>query len=99
MSMIEVLQNCLTQKKDFLSTIGCIDPLNSNLVIFNNENYSPRHPCQSAFMIQVFVYDNNIHNSIVDEVPSTYIMSLFYWKAIGSTKLSQSPNTLKAFDG
>lgn len=99
MSNLKVLQNCLGQKKDFLSTIGCIDPSDSNIVVFNHENDTPRLPTKLDFMIQVVVCGKNIHRSIVDEGASTYIMSLSYWKAIGSLQLNQPPTTLKFFDG
>ncbi len=37
--------------------------------------------------------------TIIDEGASTCIMSISYWKAIGSSTLNQSPNTLEAFNG
>jgi hypothetical protein len=91
MSTLEVLQNFPTQKKALLSAIGCVDPSDSNLVVFSHENYTPRLPAQLAFMIQVIVHGKNIHHSIVDEGASTCIMSLSCWKVIGSPQLSQSP--------
>lgn len=39
-----------------------------------------------------------IHRTVVDEGASTCIMSFASWKTIGSPPLSQSPNTLEAFD-
>jgi len=67
MSNIEVLQNGSTQKKALLSTIGCIDPSYSNVVVFNHDNYTPHIQAQLAFMIQVVICRNNIHYSIMDE--------------------------------
>lgn len=99
MLTLEVLQNFPTQKKALLSKIRCIDPSDSNLVVFNHENYTPQLLTQLAFMIKVIVHGKNIHHSIVDEGVSTYIMSMSCWKAIGSPQLSQSPTTLKPFDG
>lgn len=50
-------------------------------------------------MIEVIIHGKNIHRYIVDEGASTYIMSLFFWKVIGSPQLIQLTTTLKAFDG
>ncbi|MCY6525068.1 hypothetical protein, partial [Actinobacillus pleuropneumoniae] len=55
MSALEVLQMCPSQRKDFLSTIGGIDPMDSNLITFDLENHVPRLPPQLYFIIQVFV--------------------------------------------
>lgn len=71
MSTLEVLQNYSTQKDYFLSAIGCGDPLDFDLVVFNHANYMPRLPTQIYFMIQVVIHGNNIHCSIVDEGAST----------------------------
>lgn len=35
-----------------LSTIGCVDPLYSNLVVFSQENYTPQCPSELGFVIQ-----------------------------------------------
>jgi len=56
-------------------------------------------PHQIAFFIQVIINSKNIHHTIIDEGASTCIMYVSCWKAIGSPSLSQSPNTLEAFDG
>ena len=52
-----------------------------------------------AFSIQVNVLNHLIHHTFIDEGASTCIMSLNYWKSLGSPRLSQSLTTLKAFDG
>lgn len=51
MSTLEVLENCPTQKKALLSVIGCIDPSNFNLLVFNHENHMPWLPSQLNFVI------------------------------------------------
>lgn len=40
MSTLEVLQNCVTQKKALVSKIRSIGPSDSNLVVFNRENHT-----------------------------------------------------------
>jgi hypothetical protein len=35
----------------------------------------------------------------VDEEASTYVMSLSYWKGLGSPEIVPSQSMLKAFDG
>ena len=76
MSNLEVLQNCPAQKKALLARIGVLYPLSSNLVVFNHETHMPRLLAQLAFMIQVLVQSKTIHQTIMDEQASTYIMSL-----------------------
>ena len=48
---LEVLQNCPSKKQALLSTIGGIDPTDSNLVVFNHTRYTPKLPAQLAFLI------------------------------------------------
>ena len=49
MSMLEVLQNCPSQKQALLSAIGGIDPMDSNLVVFNHAGYTPQLLAKLAF--------------------------------------------------
>lgn len=99
MSALEVLQSFPSQQKSLLSTIGSIDPTDSNLICFNLENHVPRLPHHISFLIQVIINEKTIHCTIIDEGASTYIMSIACWKAIVSPALNQSLNTLEAFDG
>jgi hypothetical protein len=99
MSALEVLQSCPTQWKELLKAIGGIDPTDANLIIFDLEDHIPRLPPQLAFQIQVFVTDKNICRTVIDEGASTCIMFVACWKSIGSPPLTESHNTLKAFNG
>jgi hypothetical protein len=99
MSSLEVLQSCPTQRKALLKAIGGIDPMDTNLIIFDLEDHIPRLPPQLAFQIQVVVADKNICRTIIDEGASTCVMFVSCWKAIGSPPLTESHNTLKAFNG
>lgn len=75
-STLEVLQNCPSQKQALLSVIGGIDPLDSNLVVFNHTGYTPQLPAKLAFLIQVKSLYKNVHQTIIDEGASTCIMSM-----------------------
>jgi hypothetical protein len=82
-----------------LKAIGGIDPTDSNLIVFNLDDHIPRLPPQLAFQIQVVVADKSICRTVVDEGASTCVMSFSCWKAIGSPPLTESQNTLRAFNG
>jgi hypothetical protein len=87
MLALEVLQSCPIQRKTLLKAIGGIDPTDTNLIIFYLEDHIPRLPPQLAFQIQVIVSDKNICQTVIDEGASTYVMSLTFWKSIGSPSL------------
>ena len=99
MSTLEVLQSCPTQRKLLLLAIGAIDPQDSNLTVFDLENFTSRLPHQMAFQIPILVKNRRVFHTIIDEGESTCIMSLNCWKNVGSRTLNQSPTILKAFDG
>jgi hypothetical protein len=99
MSTLEVLQICPTQHKKLLKAIGGIDPTDTNLIIFDLEYHIPRLPHQLGFQIQVIVENKNICRTIFYEGASTCIMSVTFWKNIGSPTLTESHNTLKYFNG
>lgn len=99
MSMLKVLPNYPSQKEALLTAIGGIDPIGSNLVVFNHVVYKPQLPAQLAFLIQVNALNKLVHRTIIDEGESTYIMPMNCWKTLGSLPLSRSPTMLKAFDG
>jgi hypothetical protein len=49
MLALEVLQSCPTQKKALLKDIGGIDPIDTNLIIFDLEYHIPRLRHQLSF--------------------------------------------------
>ena len=53
MYALEVLQNCPSQKQALLSAIGGIDPIDSNLVVFNHTGYVPQLLVELTFFVQV----------------------------------------------
>jgi hypothetical protein len=99
MSALEVLQSCPKQRKALLKAIGGIDSMDTNLIIFDLEDHIPRLPPQLTFQIQVIVSDKNICRTVIDEGASMCVMSVTCWKAINSPSLTESHNTLKAFNG
>jgi hypothetical protein len=99
MSALEVLQTFPIQHKALLKAIGGIDPTDTNLIIFYLEDHIPRLPPQLAFQIQVIVSDKKNCRKVIDEGALTCVMSITYWKAIGSPPLTESHNMLKAFNG
>jgi hypothetical protein len=99
MSALEVLQSCPAQWKALLKAIGGIDLTDMNLIFFDLDDHIPRLPPQLAFQIQVVVSDKNICRTVIDEGASMCVMSLTFWKAIGSPPLNESWNTLEAFNG
>ena len=99
MSTLEVLQSCPTQCKNLLTTLGDLDPDNTNLIHFNVENYKSRLPHKLAFQIIMKVVGKKFFQTVLDEGASTSMLSLSCWKALGSPELVTSPTTLKAFDG
>jgi hypothetical protein len=99
MLTLEFLQSFLDQRKALLKDTGGIDPMDTNFIIFYLEDHIPRLPPQLAFQIQVVVSDKNICRTAIDEGASMCVMSIAYWKDIGSPPLTESHNTLKAFNG
>jgi hypothetical protein len=99
MLALEVLQSFPAQRKALLKAIGGIEPTNTNLIIFELEDYITRLLPQLAFQIQVVVENKNICRTIIDEGASNCVMSVTCWKSIGSLSLTESHNKLKAFNG
>lgn len=85
-------------RRILLWLIGFILPL-PFLLPFDLDYHVRRLPHQISFLIQVIINSNNIHRTIINQGPSTCIMSVTCWKAIGSLTLSQSSYTLETFDG
>jgi hypothetical protein len=99
MSALEVLQSCPIQRKALFKVIGGINPMDTNLIIFDLEDHIPRLPPQLTFQIKVIVSDKNICKTFIDEGASTCVMSITCWKAIDSPSLVEYHNTMKAFNG
>ena len=98
MSTIEVLHSFPTQRNTLVSDIGAMDPLDNHLLTFDLDNWKLCFPNHANFHIQVLIGRSNINRTIVDEGPSTCIMSLSCWKSIGSPKVDPVVTMLKDFD-
>jgi len=57
-----------------LSTTGTIDLANLSLFTFDLENHVPCLPHQIDFLIQVIIKGNMIHQTVIDEGASAFIM-------------------------
>jgi hypothetical protein len=79
MLVLEVLQTCPTQWKSLLSTLGVVDPANTQLITFDLNSGEPRLPAQIVFQIPVKIWNITIHRCIIDEGASTCIMSKSVW--------------------
>ena len=56
-------------------------------------------PSSVAFQVLVTIQNLIIHRCIIDEGASTYILSTFVWKKLGSPTLQPSSTSLHAYDG
>jgi hypothetical protein len=103
MSALEVLQNCPTQRKALLTSLGSIETCNPGTIMLDTTDLKPLLPYHVAFQIVVAhptkTFTRNIFSTVVDMGASTCVMSLACSKAIGQPALSPSPNLLTAFDG
>jgi hypothetical protein len=75
MSVLEVLQTCPTQRRSLLSTLGAVDPVDTQLITFDLDNGEPRLPTIVSFQILVKIQNIIVHHYIIDEDASTCIMS------------------------
>ena len=75
MSTLEVLQSFPTQCKKLLTTLGALDPDNTNLIHFNVENYKPRLPHKLVFQIITKVVGKKVFRMVLDEEALTSVLS------------------------
>jgi hypothetical protein len=99
MLALEVLQTCPSQRKTLLSTLGALDSCGSKVIKFDVTDVKPHLPYHVAFQIHVEYMKITIKCTVIDEGATTCVMSLTYWKSIGSLTLSQYMTMLTAFDG
>jgi hypothetical protein len=98
MSVLEVLQTCPTQRKSLLSTLGTVDPMDTQLITFDLDSGEPLLLALIAFQIPVKIQNITVHQCIIDEGASTCIMSKSVWQKLGSPELIPSAITLRAYD-
>jgi hypothetical protein len=89
---------CPSQRNALLSALGYLDPSGLKVIKFDITDVKPRLPYHVAFQIHVGYSKYTIKRTIVDEGAATCVMSLVYWKSLGSPNLSQYPTMLTSFD-
>jgi hypothetical protein len=99
MLVLEVIQTCPPRSNDLLYALGSLESSGSKVIKFSITDVKPRLPYHVAFQIHVEYSNYTIKRAVVDEGVATCVMSLVYWKDIGSPTLSKSSNMLTAFDG
>ena len=98
MSSLEVLQTFPTQWKNLLTSLGAMDPENSNIIMLKLDDFKTRLSHQLAFQIATKISGKTIRRIVLDEDATTSIMYLSCWRAIGSMEINRSPTTLKDFN-
>ena len=99
MSALEVLQTFPTQRKNLITSLGAMDPENSNIITFKLDDFKKRLSHQLAFQIATKMSGKTTRRTVLDEGASTSVMFLSCWRASGSLEINRSPTTLKDFDG
>ena len=79
--------------------LGALDPCGSKVIKFSLTDVKPHFPYHVDFQIHVDYSKYTIKHIVIDEGAATCMMSLTYWKSIGSPTLSQSMTMLTTFDG
>ena len=82
-----------------LSSLGALDSSGSKVIKFDVADVQPRLPYHVYFQIHVECMNIMVNHIFVDEGDSMSLMSLYFWKVIGSPYLSQSMTMLTTFDG
>ena len=89
---------CPTQRNALLFALRALDQCGSKFVKFDVMYVKPHLPYHVAFQIHVEYTKNTIKHTVIDEGAAMCVMSLTYWKSIGSLTLSQTMTMLTAFD-
>jgi hypothetical protein len=79
--------------------LGALDPCVSKVIKFDVIDVKPRFPYHVAFQIHVGYSNYTIKHTFIYEGSKTCVISLTYWKSLGSSTLSQSSTMLTSFDG
>jgi hypothetical protein len=99
MSTLEVLQTCLSQRNTLLFYLGSLDPCGSKVIKFYVTDVKPHLPYFVAFQIHVEYTKITIKHTVIDDGATMCVMSLTYWKVIGSPNLSECMTIFIAFYG
>jgi hypothetical protein len=99
MSALEIVQTCPSQRNALLSTLGALYPCGSKVIKFDVIDVNPHSPYHVEFQVHVGYLKYTIKYIVVDEGITTCVVSLVYWKSLGSLTHSQSLTMLTYFDG
>ena len=75
MSAMEVLEYCLAQREELLSSTRDVDPFDVMLITLDLDQSTCRIPSKVSFQFKVTSHGKNIFQTIVDEGASTGVMS------------------------
>ena len=98
MSALKVLQTCPPQRKSLLSTLGVANGSSPSMIKFENHKFQPHFPYYVSLLVHVECLNNTIKHTVIDDIITVSVMSLSYWKGLGSPTLSKSGNMLTAFN-
>ena len=76
MSALEVLQNCPSQRKAFLSALGVNDDNSFFVIKFETAGLQPRFPYYVSLLIHVECLNNTIMHTVIDEGTTASVTSL-----------------------
>ena len=82
-----------------LSSLGVNNDDSSSVIKFETVGLQPRFPYYVSLLIHVECLNMIIKRTVIDEGVAASVMSLSYWKGLGSPELSKSATMLTTFDG
>ena len=82
-----------------LSTLGVGDDSSASIIKFETHGIQPHFPYYVSLLIHVECLNNTIMHMVIDQGNVASMMSLNYWKGLGSPTLSKYTNMLTSFDG
>ena len=82
-----------------LSVLGINDDNSSSIIKFETMGLQTHLPYYVSLLIHVECLNMTVKHTVIDEGAATSMMSLLYWKGLGSLELSQSATMLTTFDG
>ena len=82
-----------------LSYFGVVHSHLSTVIKFETHEFQPHFPYHVALLVHVECMNNTIKQTMIDEGVVASMMSLTYWKGLGSPTFSVSVTMLTAFNG
>ena len=82
-----------------LFSLGVNNDDSSSVIKFETAGHQPRFPYYVSLLVHVECLNMIIKCTLIDEGAAASVMSLSYWKGLGSPKFSKSVTMLTTFDG